>query len=61
MEITQTVIKGSMMNTIEKFHIHKAIKEDIHLNDTYTWKNPDFRHLMQLSTGSQIIPPPLPT
>jgi hypothetical protein len=41
MEIIQITNKGHMINTIEKYHICKAIKEGIHLNDTHTHnKNP---------------------
>jgi hypothetical protein len=37
MEIIRTINKGSVMNTIERFHIHGAIKEGIYLNDIVTY------------------------
>jgi hypothetical protein len=37
--IKKPINKGSMMNTIYKFYIDKAVKEGIHLNDMHTQTN----------------------
>jgi hypothetical protein len=43
MEIIKTIIKGPIMDTKEKYHIHKANQNGIQLNDTHmNSKNPIF-------------------
>jgi hypothetical protein len=48
MEIQQITQKGRFMDTIEKYHIYKANREGITLDDTHTHthnKNPIFETL----------------
>jgi hypothetical protein len=36
MEILHLDKKGQLMNTWERFHIHRLSRDDLQLNDTYT-------------------------
>jgi hypothetical protein len=59
MEIIATARKGKNLNTVEKYHIYKASKKNLHMNntniDTY---NPIFEELHKITL---YPPPPFPT
>jgi hypothetical protein len=58
MEILQITQKGRFMDTIEKYHIYKANREGITLNDThthtYTQQKPNIRDTIQISPNSTL-------
>jgi len=49
MEIIQLQKKGTHLNTIERFHIHKEVVTNNHLNEDYTeTSNPIFNTILKL-------------
>jgi hypothetical protein len=62
MEIITTGKKGKHLNTLERYYIYKANKEDIQMNDTHRETyNPIFQVIHKLSTEQQHSPPLSPT
>jgi hypothetical protein len=52
MEIIKTQKKGIHLNTLEKYHIYKASKNGIHMNDAHTdVHNPIFEILQEINTS----------
>jgi hypothetical protein len=48
-EIIRNINNGSVMDTIERFHIHRAIREGIYLNDMHEQTNkPIFEVVLNL-------------
>jgi hypothetical protein len=46
MTIIKTAKKGQYMNSTEKYHIQKMVKQNLHLNDSQTdYYNPIFEAL----------------
>jgi hypothetical protein len=51
MNIIKTYKKGKHMNTLEKYHIHKLYKSNLHMNDsTIEPNNPIFKTLHEIDT-----------
>jgi hypothetical protein len=51
MEIVKTVKKGRHLNTLEKYHVYRISKDNLHMNDTYIdIHNPIFETLSELNT-----------
>jgi hypothetical protein len=51
MEIIRTGRKGRHLNTLEKCHIHRISKNNLHMNDTYVdTHTPIFEILYELNT-----------
>jgi hypothetical protein len=51
MEIIKTGRKGRYLNTLEKYHIYKIGKDNLHMNDTNTdIHNPIFKTLNRIYT-----------
>jgi hypothetical protein len=43
--------KGNHLNTLERYHIYKSSKENLHMNDTYVdIRNPIFEALQEIDT-----------
>jgi hypothetical protein len=51
MELVKIGKKGRHLNTVEKCHIYRISKDNLHMNDTYTdIHNPIFETLCELNT-----------
>jgi hypothetical protein len=51
-DITRTHKKGKHLNTLEKYHIYKISKNNLHVNDTnIDIHNPIFRTLQEMNTS----------
>jgi hypothetical protein len=51
MESVKTGKKGRHLNTLEKYHIYRISKDNLHMNDTYIEiHNPIFESLSELNT-----------
>jgi hypothetical protein len=54
MNIVRTQKKGKHLKTLEKYHIYKISKNNLHTNDTnIDTHNPIFRTLQQINTSQQ--------
>jgi hypothetical protein len=61
MYIVKKGTKGNHLNTLEKYHIHKISKSNLHMNETNDEAyNPIFETL-QISTPDSNTPPPVLT
>jgi hypothetical protein len=50
--IIRTHKRGKYLNTLEKYHIYKTSKNNIHMNDTNIGThNPIFRTLQEMNTS----------
>jgi hypothetical protein len=59
MEIITTGRKGKHLNTLEKYHIYKTSKKNLHMNDTnIDTQNTIFKELHKITP---YPPPPLHT
>jgi hypothetical protein len=64
MEIMEMGKKGKYLNTLEKYHIYRTSKENMHLNDISTEVyNPIYEELKYIrkNTRNTIQTPPTPT
>jgi hypothetical protein len=51
MDVVTTGRKGKQLNTLEKYHIYKTSRENLHLNDTHIdTHNPVFEALQEIYT-----------
>jgi hypothetical protein len=54
MEIITLIRKGKYLNTLEKYHIYKASKDNLNMNDTHIdTHNPIFETLHEIYTRQQ--------
>jgi hypothetical protein len=54
MNIIKTAKKGRHLNTLERYHIYKLSREELHMNDTYIdTYNPIFEILQEVNTRQQ--------
>jgi hypothetical protein len=52
MDIIRTQKKGKHLNTLEKYHIYKTSKNNLHMNDTnIDTHNTVFRTLQEMNTS----------
>jgi hypothetical protein len=63
MEIIKTGKKGRHLNTLEKYHVYRISKDNLHMNDTYTYTTPYLKHRVNSTPDSSkftTTPPTLP-